>query len=134
MLVVTFLSGTGSVRRIESVDCVRLVGNAVQVGGPVEFGGHCRTVASYAAGLWFFDNGHETFDRLRVQNALEILFESPVENRSGYPRQVDRIEVADAEIRAGTGEMIARLDDLLQNWYLSGSNQPWPVVVLQALN
>ncbi len=128
MLVVTFLSGTGSVRRIESVDCVRLVGNAVQLGD------HYRTVASYAAGLWFFDNGHETFDRLRIQNALEILFESPIEHRSGYPHQVDRIEVVDAEIRVGSGEMIARLDDLLQNWYLSGSNQPWPVVVLQALN
>lgn len=128
MLVVSFLSGTGSVRRIESVDCVRLVGNAVQLGD------QCRTVASYAAGLWFFDNGHETFDRLQIQNALEILFESPVENRSGSPRRADRIEVVDAEIRAGSGEMIARLDDLLQNWYLSGSNQPWPVVVLQALN
>ena len=128
MLVVSFLSGTGSVRRIESVDCVRLVGNAVQLGD------HCRTVASYAAGLWFFDNGHETFDRLRIQNTLEILFEAPAEHRSGNPRRTDRIEVIDAEIRIESGEMIARLDDLLQNWYLSGSNQPWPVVVLQALN
>lgn len=128
MLVVSFLSGTGSVRRIESVDCVRLVGNAVQLGP------HCRTVASYAAGLWFFDNGHETFDRLRIQNALKILFESPTDHISGETCRADRIEVVDAEIRVGSGETIAHLDDLLQNWYLKGSNQPWPVVVLQALN
>lgn len=128
MLVISFLSGAGSVRRMESVDRVRLVGNAVQVGT------QDRTVASYAAGLWFFDNGHETFDRLQIQNSLEILFESPDEPHEGRRCRADRIEIADAEIRVESGETIARLDDSLQNWYLSGSNQPWPVVVLQALN
>lgn len=128
MLVVSFTSCTGVVRSFEAVDRVRLVGNTVQLGS------YCHSIASYAAGLWFYENGQETFDRLDIHNCLEIHFEVPAEQRTGGFRQAEHIEVIDAEIRIGTDEMIARLDDRLQNWYLSGSHQAWPVVVLQSLN
>jgi hypothetical protein len=127
MLVASLISGTGSVRRFEAVECVRLVGNSVQLGE------HSHSIASYAAGLWFFGTGHETFERLEVENQLEIHLESPLERRFECLRQADRVEVVDAEIRLEL-RAIAHLDDLLQNWYVRGSSQAWPVVVFQCID
>lgn len=128
MLVVSFTSGTGAVRKFESVDRVRLVGNSVQLGS------QNHTVASYAAGLWFYDNGQETFDRLEVEHGVEIRFEIPSEGRRICFRPVDHVEVLNAEMRVSPTEPIARLDDLLQNWYVQGAAGGWPVVVMQSLN
>lgn len=126
MLVVSFSSGAGGTRSLRPVEEVRLVGNAVQLGS------QHHTVASYAAGLWFYGAGQETFDRLAVEKDLEIQFESPSEHRSIRLPGVNRLEVVDAEMRVGGDQTIARLDDRLQNWYLNGSAEAWPVVVLQA--
>jgi hypothetical protein len=120
------MSGAGSTRRFAPVDQVRLVGNEVQIGSQL------HSVASYAAGLWFLDNGQETYEQLRVENPLEIHFESPAQHRTRSVSGFDGVEVVDAEIRIDKEHPIARLDDLLQNWYLRGSTEAWPVVVLQA--
>lgn len=128
MLVVSFTSAAGTVRRFESVDRVSLVGNSVQLGS------HSYSVASYAAGLWFFGSGNETFERLTIENRLEIHFEAPREQRFECTQQADRVEVVDAEIRLDQRVPIAHLDDLLQNWYQSGSTKAWPVVVFQSIN
>jgi hypothetical protein len=128
MLIVTFTSASGFVQSFHSVDRVSLVGNSVQLGS------HCHSVASYAAGLWFFGSGNETFERLTVENRLEIQFEAPREHRFEAFRQADLVEISEATIRLEQRETIARLDDLLQNWYRNDSPQAWPVVVFQSIN
>jgi hypothetical protein len=107
---------------------VSLVGNTVQLGL------HCHSVASYAAGLWFFGSGNETFEKLTVENHLEIHFEAPRESRFERSEQADLVEVVNAQICVEHREPIAQLDDLLQNWYRNDSTQAWPVVVFQFKN
>lgn len=128
MLVVSFTSGTGTVRRFESIDRVSLVGNAVRLGS------HSHSIASYAAGLWFFGSGTETFELLTVENRLLIHFEAPGERRCEYPGEAEGVEVVGAEIRLRGHEPIAQLDDRLQSWYRPGSTQAWPVVVFEYVN
>lgn len=126
MLVVSFTSASGSARRFAPVDRVCLAGNAVQLGSLA------HSIASYAAGLWFFGGGEETYERLTIENRMQIHFEDPAASRSECGELADRAEVAGAEIRLNSRDRVAHLDASLQNWYRIGSTHAWPVVIFQS--
>ncbi len=111
---------------------IQLVGPAPYfrlTGDDLRAGPSDAVVATYRNGIWTLDG--DSYLTIAAEDATAIRFEGNGNGGSLYG-PYDRLRVVDGAIRHGPNaiELLARLDEGTQAWYVYAEQKNYPVVIL----
>ncbi len=113
------------IRRVGPAPYFRITGDTL-LAGPDE-----RIIGTYENGVWAVEN--DVFLIIGADHPTKVRFESNGESCADYG-PFERLKVVDGAIRHGPNaiELLARLDDQAQLWYVYAEQKYCPAAVLVA--